>query len=427
MRIRTAFAKVCFRITESNLVAVGFVAAVLTAVILWRVEPLTPGHPDFDRPWDHHKYRHMATTNLTDFHIAPFCGRIGVPFLARSLPVDSQTGFMVVALVSVMLTGVAVFGLARAARYTREEAWAAMFLFYGVGYATRHFIERFWLPDAASMLFLALVLLAILRRNDAAFALLLALGVTVKENILFAAPLYYTLTTRRLFDRRLLVRTAALAAPAIGVLLVLRLTIAAYNSDPDYVSLLPQTLWQVQSGTPDYNYHELIFRVGSERLQALSPGYAASLYLRPFGVLVSLLPVLALRCNLRLYLRLAPFILLLYAQLLFAVSTERLLAFGAPVLILPALAGLRSLGCRLRVRIAGVLPLLVLTWGVNQLDTERQAARFVYQLLGVVLYLSILGLMKRRRSNRAPVDAAPPPPPVTARAGRCRTGGTFLP
>lgn len=102
---------------RKELIAVLILAVILTGLIagvmLIRGNLLTPGHPDFSEPWDHHKYIHMATESPVGFHIAPFCRRIFVPALAKLLPFGLQCNFFLIAFVSICLTGVTVYYLAK--------------------------------------------------------------------------------------------------------------------------------------------------------------------------------------------------------------------------------------------------------------------------------------------------------------------------
>jgi hypothetical protein len=189
-------------------VAVTVLASMVTLVWLLTGEQLTYSNPIFPEPWDHHKYLAMASGGIGDFHIAPFCWRIGKPLLAKALPFELQTGFIVITVASVALIAVLVYDLARAYDHTASLAVAGMLLFLSLEWGPKFFLFDFWLPDSLVALLMTAAILAAVTRRQFAFAVLLVAGVTVKECMLFVAPLYYTLNTRRWFDPRLL-RSAA--------------------------------------------------------------------------------------------------------------------------------------------------------------------------------------------------------------------------
>jgi hypothetical protein len=381
--------------THKHELFVCIVSLAIVAVSYSRVSPLVPGHPNFDKPWDHHKYIYMAEQGPFDFHIAPFCWRVGVPLLARMLPFGTQSSFLIVTFLAVAATGVAVFALIRRAGFSSPYAWFGVLLFYSIGNNSRLMMEAFWVPDAFVILLLTCVLIAAIGRRPIVFMVLVAVGVAFKESILFAAPLYYTLNTGRLLDGRFLLRSLLLVIPAIGVLVFIRFMIPALNADPAYVELLPERLWQVYLGRADYDMWSIPREIMELRGGRVSFLYIVALYVRPFGALTCLLPVFALRRNLLWILRFSPFFLLLYAQLFFAVESTRLLVFGSPVMVMLAVEGLRSLNVlsKLNVYYLSLLPVSILIFGL--IPADRHALPVDVQLLIIAAFAALSMLLRR--------------------------------
>jgi hypothetical protein len=321
---------------------------LLTTALLFGARFVVPGHPNYAKPWDHHKYIWMATDGPLDFHIAPFCWRILVPALAKALPFDLEWSFFLLAFAGVWMTGMVVYSLALRWFPSPSYGLVAMAMWVSLGWAGKLALRNFWLPDSLAFFFVALAVYAVLARRDALFVLSVALGVLAKESVFFVVPLYYTLRTDRWIDPGLLKRCALLALPAALLLVLVRVFIPALNEDPAYLSTLPETVRLVQEGSSSYGYLELFRSVGLERLRTISAWDLYAYSVGTFGVIV-LLPLFALRRAGVLFLRFLPFLLLVYAQLLFAVNTERLLVLAFPAVILMALAGVEGLSERLSI------------------------------------------------------------------------------
>lgn len=333
-----------------------FLSFLLTSALLFGARFVLPGHPNFPKPWDHHKYIWMATDNPLDFHVAPFCWRILVPGLAKVLPFDLEWSFFVIAFAGVWMTGVAVYFLALQWFPSPPYGLVALLTFFSLGWAGKLVLRNFWLPDSLGFFFVALAVYAILARRDALFALSVALGVLAKESVFFVVPLYYTLRTDRWIDPGLLKRCVLLALPAALALVLLRVFIPAWNEDPALLSTLPETVRLVQEGSSSYGYLELFRSVGLERLRNASLWDLYSYSAGTFGAIL-LLPLFAPKRAGLLLLRFLPFLLLVYAQLLFAVNTERLLVLAFPAVLLMALAGIEGLSERLSIGPGWFVPL----------------------------------------------------------------------
>jgi hypothetical protein len=365
---------------------------------------LTPAHPDYAHPWDHHKYVYMAEHGVGRFHIAPFCWRIGVPMAAGMLPFDIAWNFRTVTALSLWVAALAMYWLARASGKPPATAMFAMLTLLGVGWATKYLLFDFWLPDAAALAIVTLAVGCILTGRDWQFAVLLALGALIKESTIFVAPLYWTLPRAETGRGGRLMRGIAVALPAVTILIGLRFAIPARNHDPDYVKALPRELSQVDQGRTSYQYTEQIQRVSWSRVRDVSARWAEAVHsysVGALGVLPLVLPFFAGRRNARLLVRLSPFLLLVYGQLLFATDTQRLLALALPAVLLMTMNGLEGLSQRCRTAAAMFLPLPILLIAMNLWQADRMAGPSWMETCIVAVYLAAVWLWGRRGGGDA--------------------------
>jgi hypothetical protein len=360
---------------------------VLLAALRARTIPLTPAHPEFNNPWDHHKYIWMALHDPFGFGVAPFCWRIGTPLLAYLLPFKVETNFAIITFVSLWLTGIAVYFIARRLSFSYWAALSGALLYYTQGWFVRADLFNIWKPDPAAVSISLYAVLCILRRNDWAYALLLAVGVLFKESVLFVAPLYYSLNTDRPWNPRLALRTVDLAIPAIVVLLILRALIPMRNYDPAYIAQLPQVLSQVQLGTSAYSVIWLWHNIGIQRLRSFSLDDVWSATVGVFGFVAVVLPLLSVRRTASLLLRWLPFLLLVGLQAFFATNAQRLLAIGFPVVLLASLGGANWIVDRFHLHWASFAVFCLALVGVSLLRTWIVVVPLPYQVLLLASYL----------------------------------------
>jgi hypothetical protein len=292
----------------------------------------------------------MASNNPFGFHVAPFCWRVGTPLLAKALPFDVERSFFIISFLSVWMTGVVVFYLARRFALSRWAALSGMLLFFTLGYAARANLYNLWKPDPLAFLVITLAIYCIASRKDWQYALLLAVGVAVKESVLFVVPLYYTLNAEKPLDHRLALRTLLLALPSALVFIALRSFIPMRNEDIAYIGSLPVTLTQVQLGSSTYDLGRLWNEIGVPRLQSVSVDALLGYTVGTFGVVAATLPLFSVRRNISIFIRFLPFLLLVFAQVLFATNVERLLVFGFPAIIIMGLTGAEAVAKTLRVK-----------------------------------------------------------------------------
>lgn len=377
---------------------------VLLAALRVQTAPLTSTHPEFNNPWDHHKYIWMALHDPLGFGVAPFCRRIGTPLLAHLLPFKVETSFAIITFVSLWLTGIAFYFIARRLSFPYWAALSGALLYYTQGWFVRANLFNIWKPDPAAVCVSLFAVLCILRRNNWAYALLLAVGVLFKESVLFVAPLYYSLNTERPWNPRLALRTVALAIPAVGVLLILRALIPMRNDDPAYIAQLPQLLTQVQLGTSTYSVTWLWHNIGLPRLRSFSPHDVWYATVGVFGFVAVVLPLFSLRRTASLLARWFPFLVLVGLQVFFATNAQRLLSIGFPAVLLASLSGAEAIVRRCHVHWASFALLCVLLVGFSLLRTWIVVVPWQYQVLLLACYLLLCATWrfawkrKRRRS-----------------------------
>lgn len=329
-----------------ELVWVAALAMGLTALWLWRTDLVTYEHALFPLPWDRHKYIAMAAGNPFDFHIAPFCWRIGKPLLAKLLPFGLQNSFLVISFVSVWLAGVFSWLLARAFGFSRALALTGLLFFFALQWGPKFFLFEFWLPDSTICMLVILAVLLLRRGQLAAFVVVTTLGVTVKESMLFVLPLAYTFTATRWIDWPAARRSALIGLPAVLTFVAIRLAIPAWNDDPAYVATLPERLWLVSNGSPEYDLAHAVRVALGERAANFGYAHVKSYTVATFGPALTLLALLALHYNRAWLVRLLPFMALVAAQMLFGHDIERYLILAFPAVLVLALSSAAGLSAR---------------------------------------------------------------------------------
>lgn len=367
------------------------VSLFITTVLLLRTDIITYGHPNFLLHWDHHKYIYMASQNPFDFHIAPFCWRIINPLFAKLLPFDLQWNFLIITFLSIWITGVAIYYLVKIFNFSKEFAFLGMFMFFSLGWATKYVLQDFWLPDALSFLFITLAIYCIVSKKDIWFIVLLTIGVSVKESVIFVAPLYYTLSTQKFVNMKLFKRTMLLVIPSIIVLFILRVSIPQMNNNLNYLSTIPETLHGGWGPIDSYSYWELLKILGKRRLSELSLSTLLSYSVGTFGFMVMLLPFFSIKKNIILFLKFIPFLLLVCFPLLFAFDAERYIVVGFPAMILLALNGIDAFLKRLEIQPASFIPLPLFLLGLNLIEArDTYFVPYEIQSIVIIIYLALI-------------------------------------
>lgn len=306
---------------RKKIILVSLIALLIMIGLFLRTDRMTYSHPDFIKDWDHHVYIDMATNHLS--HIAPFEYRILNPLLAKFLPFDLLINFTILSFIALWLTGIITYFMLKTMGFSNQLALTGLLFFLSMGWATRFNIYDFWLTDPLGFLFIVATMWSILAKKDLLFLLLLAIGVIAKENVIFVAPLYYTLNSKKLLDGKVMFRASYLIAPALLVLFAIRILFPTTNAE--------------------YNAATLLQTIGWSRIQNLSIDSLLSYSIGTFGISLIFLPFFSIRQNLPYFFRFLPFIALTYLSLLFAVNTSRLIVSAFPAIIVMALYGIKSI------------------------------------------------------------------------------------
>jgi hypothetical protein len=192
--------------------------AAAAAVALAVLAPLVPELPPIEaHGGDGEHYAAMAEEPLEEVAPPPFAQRIAVPLLVAALPVGTKTGFMLVAVASLLLAGALVALIAREVGIPTPGRVAAAALAIG-SYAGAHAVYNPYYVDPTTLAVIALALLLAQRRRWLAFAALATVGVLVKEVAATLIVVPYLLERRpgSLLDRRAALRAAALAVPVVA-------------------------------------------------------------------------------------------------------------------------------------------------------------------------------------------------------------------
>ncbi|MCA1899596.1 MAG: hypothetical protein LDL50_02690 [Chloroflexi bacterium] len=334
---------------------------------------MTYSHPDFKEEWDHVFYIEMALGHPANMRLAPFEYRVLNPFLAKSLPFDVLTNFALLSFTALWLTGMVSYFAFKAQGFSVSLAFAGVLFFLSLGWAVRFNLYDFWLSDPLGFLFMVAVVWSVVTRKDILFLFLLAAGVAAKENVVFAAPLYYTLNAKKFADGRLLLRALLLTAPALALLLALRMFVPTVNEEYNFATLLQNIgLKRIQQILRDPRDYLLLYSIGT------------------FGVSLFFLPFFAVRKTLALLVRYSPLIAGAYLSLLFAHNDTRLIVAAFPAVIVMALRGLEFIvertGAPERFVVALPLTLILLLL----FKKEWYAIPSVYEAAAFVLFLAFL-------------------------------------
>lgn len=386
---------------------------MLTAIVFFTTLRITRDFPLYNLgTMDHHRYVMMAEGNPFDFHLAPFSWRILMPAIVKIQPFGTEIGFLLITLVCLCLSGVLIYYVVKAAGFTSEYALFGMLLFFSMGWLTKQYIFDFWLPDVPAIAFILAAIYAIYKKHDLLFLALVTIGVLAKETVIFVLPLYYSLNAVRLFDWPRLRRTLLFAVPPSIILILLRLTIPALNGDPAYLATLPtiMTLNPIYEQVP-YSFAYMLQTIGVERFQELTAynvGYRYLLF--PLGVAPLALPLLALRQIAPVLLRYSPYLILVYAQLLIAANTERLVSLAFPPLIIMSVVAVRKVMTDLKLdpQWALLLPVSLFLLGTITTDPEWSYLSTSWQFIIVLISFVLLAFafVNRRNQARASITQA---------------------
>lgn len=349
-------------------------SAGLMALAWLRTDHLVPAHPWWTFPGDHHIYLYMAEHPVGDLHLAPWGWRILEPAIVRVLPGSPLAGFQIVSVASLTVAATCVYLICRELGFDRWLAACGLLLFASLSFATKYLMFDFWLTDPLAFAAVALAVLFAVQDRIVPFAICLAAGVLAKESVLFAAPLIYTFHATRPIDVPALRRAILAIAPAVLLLVAVRIAIPAWNGQP-YAAALPAPIAANARTVPDYSALAIVRDTMSGRdLWGTLVATVSS-----FGLLVGLLPFLGGPQARRLALRTSPFLLLVLLQLVFARNTQRLVVLAFPVVVPLAVDGLATLRRR-GASDASLLGTCAVFVGLQLLDPAEIAPAALIQL-----------------------------------------------
>jgi hypothetical protein len=195
--------------------AAGFIAIMLLDALV-RDEPVPKG--------DDLIYERMADDPLAP-HTFVFAYRIAVPWLVHVLPFDHDVSFGVIAWLCSAAAGAALFLLLERLGTSRRASIALALVLVLSPPLLVASLRQGRNPDPLTILVMVAGALFIVERRPKALAATMLVGALNRESALFLAPLAYAVWAERLWDRAVLLRALAVAAPAVTAFVALRLAI----------------------------------------------------------------------------------------------------------------------------------------------------------------------------------------------------------
>jgi hypothetical protein len=342
---------------------------------------------------DHYRYIEMAKGPDARPELSredPFCWRVGVPAVAGAL---ARTGLSL-NLAFHLVTNLSLFGFLLAIYvYLRRLEFAARTALVGlvlVGMmqgAVRWYEYQYWMTDPTCLFLVASSLLLIQSGRWLPLALVAAANALVRETSVVVFPFLFLHIARTESRRAALVKTGAIAALPIALLVTLRLLI---------VPVQPSPLLAVLDDALSFRGRHLF----DNQLYLLTMG--------TWGVLIPLLFLLRRNAARRAWSRTEDVALLAtaYASLAVANNTERLLAYALPAVLPAALTALDALAEDTRLRwemvAVAVVGLQALFWMETRLFGDGMS---VYQptsllVVGAMVAFWLGALVLRRRARR---------------------------
>lgn len=309
--------------------------------------------PDVVLETDHLRYIEMAkgpeNTQLRGIaYEPPFCFRILTPKLVSlliDLGVDLHVAFYALTHVFLVFFLFALYLLLTT--FGLEERYCVLGLILTglMQGAVRWYSYQYWMTDPLALLLITVAMLLIRLERLGALFVLSVVAVTARETYLLVFPYLFLHTWRRSGLMIALERTLAIVIAPLAILLLIRASAPALPG-PGFVRLVTFfAKWRWDRLLDNQLY---ICTIGS------------------FGVLLPLLLLYPKR--MLAYWKRHPeeiaVIAIVYASLLLANNTDRLLAYAVPVVLPAALLNLRSLVTRVRLPFAAVAAAALLAQAV---------------------------------------------------------------
>jgi hypothetical protein len=355
-----------------------------TGTIFLTTDPTNPAYGQGDR----YCYVNMALPNgnYKLAHTPPFLYRILVPLMVHGLyllGVPFRTGFFTVTTLSVSISTVAIYYLVRGCHLSRFEAACAAIAYVLLHWAVAFVFYDYFLIDAASQMFVVVILLAVQRRQFTAAIVLATIGVVASERTFFGIAvgcvqliwpyIGTTLSARTFFAR---VRSVPLGAwlhlAGLVILPVLAFQIVHHVQHPYYNTQLLTEIAEYAMSHFRYGYN--FASINYDLNGATIFTYGALFFVATWALLLGAwrrTQFFALSYTIGLA-------VILYSFLLSA-DLQRLSILGWPFIIICAAAGLREIAERLRISVIWLWGMTLLAVGIFQASLTLQVIPSDYQ------------------------------------------------
>jgi hypothetical protein len=180
-------------------------------------------------------------------HNFPYAYRVAVPWLVHVLPFSHTVSWTLLAWLAIAASGAAMYALLREFEIEWRLATALCVGFVLSPTLLVVLLRHGRSIDPASVLVMTLGTLFIVRRQRAALAATLFVGVAVRESSLFLIPFAYAVWAEQLLDRRALRDVALVSALPLIVYVVLRTSIDAVGRQyiPGYTGPFFRERWDI--------------------------------------------------------------------------------------------------------------------------------------------------------------------------------------
>ena len=382
--------------SEKNKIILAFaISFFVLLILLVRTHLMDSGHPDFAKPWDHHKYIFMAQHNL-DFHIAPYCWRILNPLFASILPFSIQTNFLILSIFFLWFSANILFLILRKLNFTFIESLTGIFLFYFLGWAVKFNLYDFWLTEPLMFFLLLVGIYLILLKKDLLFFLIVFLSSMVKEALIILPFLYFSINICRNTTKKILYKSILAVGLFLLSTLLLRSLIPAFNEQLSYVNSLAEELRYWRDTNSYYSTKSFILAVNF--VQPFP--YLAKEYIGSFSLVLIFLSIFDLKKNLKVIARYLPLLLFSLLFLFYPVDIVRVIIFSFFLFIFMALNGLRKIRNYFSLNEHIGLGISVFLFCLNLINSNRIMITLAVQsVIILIIALSFVLVKSFRKSS----------------------------
>ncbi len=400
----------------AGLLATILLAGVVAISSSFYVQPLSG--TAFTHPGDHHKYIFMAQNGVASFHVAPFCWRIGTPWLVSQIGLGVTPGFTLVNAVALVVGCGFLFSALFRYGFREVTAFVGVLIYLSVPWTTKLLFMVPWITDGLFYGLTCVALWIAVARKPVWLVILTIAAIPVRETALLF-PIMYVLIGPLLGHRFNSGLKAGLVAMVlgVGVLLYFQTLIPAFNHDSEYIHSLPKELLLFHDINNPDPYAAALNVPGSRLEMTLymlkyrwSHASASEINALTLGV-CGIVPFVLALYGLKSVRRSAKWLLILlgffYLQIVGGSDTQRILASGSTVVILVA--------CIIVDRWVGAKHVMPINLLIISLLTVTMATA-VYPAVhlplavefSVVLFVSVIGLAISRLTEYLKQDIVDP-------------------